>query len=448
MKHIHPTGLVVALCLFVSSSVLLRGGEFEPAPIINDKAPIACGVSKCGFDTTRNTFLGFIHQDFDHGKLMLDWQRNVTEKPLKLLEYEQGVEFRPGVTVSGAFWGNHLSETTNTVRAPFGGFFPILSRFPNERGNFSRSSERWVVSNAAFASTIQPTNWLRFYSQIEFSEVEFPGQEDWTWRKYLGIIGDLDRFPFYAYYGRNTGDFGWMDGYNPFTHTVNNHFYRVESEQPIIGLGYKSGGLHVIANLIHSGRQLRVADTAETEGYQNGSINVSYKFGECDKYLKVGVGYLHDTIYNSVIAHHPDTPTEIASRNSTLIHNPAFDIYAELRRGNFRLGFERTETFKDWPATRFDVAATTVQGSYDFCLGRFPSRLSAVWGLGRQGPSGEEYERLTQFVLGLETDITPFFSIAAEWVHNEGFVPLINITRVSDADVVADALIIGGKVTF
>lgn len=379
---------------------------------------------------------------------MLDWQEDVTEKPLKILEYEQRQGFQPGVTVSGAFWGNYLREQTNRVMPPFGGLFPILSRFPNERGNINRVSDRWVVSNAAFATTVQPTDWFRFYSQIEYSEVEFPGQEDWTWRKYFGIIGNLERFPVYLTYGRNTGDFGWMDGYNPFTHSVNNHFFRVESDQPIIGIGFKKGGLHIIGNLIHSGRQIRVADTSDVDGYSNGSINATYTFGDCDRYLKIGAGYLHNTIYNSVIAHHPDTPTEIASRQTTLIRNPAYDVYAEWKRDNLSLGVERTATLENWPATDFTVAATTFQAKYDFHLGCKPTRLSAVYGIGRQGPDGEQYERLTQFVLGLETEITPYFSLSAEWVRNEAFVPLINIRRVSVADVTANALIAGGKVTF
>ena len=445
----YPLPLSIAFTLALPSLVV-RAGDSQPPLIIDDNSPVPSKCDVCDSNPCRNTFFGFIHQDFTYSKMMLDWQEDVTEKPLKMLEHQQCFGFAPGVTISGAFWGNYLREQTNTVSPPFGGRFPILSRFPDERGVFSRISDRWVVSNAAFASTIQPTDWLRFYSQIEYSEVEFPGQEDWTWRKYYGVIGNLDRFPVYAYYGRNTGDFGWMDGYNPFTHTVNNHFFRVESDQPIIGLGYKKGGLHVIANLIHSGRQLRVADTADADGYSNGSINLSYCFGCDDKYFKVGAGYLHDTIYNSVIPHHPDTPTEILSRRTTLIHNPAYDIYAEMKRGNLRLGAERTETFEQWPATQFNVAATTFQASYDFCLGKFPSRLSAVYGFGRQGPRGEEYEKLTQFALGLETEITPFFSLSAEWVHNEAFVPLIAITApgISDADVVADALVIGGKVTF
>lgn len=419
------------------------GGEFDS---VIQRAPDFRMSSKT--ESTRNTYLGFIHQDSTYGKLMLDWQEDVTEKPLKMLEYEQNQEFKPGITVSGTFWGNYLREKTNRTMAPFGGLFPILSRFPDERGNPNTLSDRWVISNAAFATTIQPTDWLRFYSQIEYSEVEFPGQEDWTWRKYFGVIGNLDRFPFYLTYGRNTGDFGWMDGYNPFTHTVNNHFFRVESDQPIIGMGYKRGGFHLVGNLIHSGRQLRVADSGDSDGYSNGSINASYTFGECDKYLKVGVGYLHNTIYNSVIAHHPDTPFETLSRQTTLIRNPAYDVYAELRRGDLSLGFERTETLDEWPATDFNVAATTFQAKYDFDLGCYPSRLSAAYGIGRQGPDGEEYERLTQLAVGIETDITPFFSVSAEWVHSESFVPLIAITRVSVADVSSDAMIVGGKVTF
>lgn len=397
-------------------------------------------------DSEGNTRQQLLYQDFEYSRTMLDWQENVTGKPLQILEAgQEGLPFSPGVAVSGAFWFNRLSETTSKP-----GKFTILSRFPNERGNIKTSSSRWVTSNAAVGITARPMEWATFYFQNEFTEVEFPGQEDWQWRKYYGIIGDLNYFPVYAYYGRNTVDFGWMDAYNPFTHSVNNHFFRVDSDHPVIGLGYKKGGLHAIGTLIHSGRQLRVADSDGGEkGYDNGAFNISYQIGDDDCYFKIGGGYLHNTIYNNDVPHHPG-PTFAMSRQLSpdLVQNSAYDIYAEIKRGPIRFGVERTQTSDLWPATGHKVSATTIQAAYDRDICGKPTTLSAVYGIGRQGPDGTEFEKLTQFAFGFESQITEFFALSAEYVRNEHFVPLVSIRTVSDADVTSDAFLVGGKLSF
>ena len=134
-----------------------------------DDVPLVIDDSKnCG--PLDSPWLGFIYQDFDYSKTILDWQEDVTGKPLKILEAAQaGLPEAPGVVVSGAFWGNYLTESTNKP-----GKFPILSRFPDERGNIATSSDRWVASNAAFGITARPIDWITFYSQYEYTEVEFP----------------------------------------------------------------------------------------------------------------------------------------------------------------------------------------------------------------------------------------------------------------------------------
>ncbi len=437
MKSLIP--ITLALVSFLSTEKL----SANDAKAVSGKAP-----QEDQFGHQRHTFFNFIFQDLEHSKLMLDWQENVTYKPAKLLEYQQHYGFEPGVTISGGFVGNWLKEKTNIVAPPFGGLFPILSRHPGERGNIANESDRWLVSNAAFAATIQPTSWFRFYTQYEYSEIEFPGQEDWTWRKYFGMIGDLDKFPVYGYFGRNTGDFGWMDGYNPFTNTVNNHYFRIEADEPMIGVGYKKGNFHLVGNVLPSGRHLRVADTEKTEGFNNGTISASYLFEGDEQSLLVGGSYLYSSMYNSSIAHHPDHPSFGPSRETPLSRNGVWDIYAEATWRDTRLGVEHTRTIEPFPATDFDISATTIQAAQDFYLAGMPTTVSASYGIGRHGEDGTPWEKQTQFILGIETDVTPNFSLSAEWVRNEGFVPLINITRVSNADVQADAFVIGGKINF
>ncbi|HQZ29570.1 MAG TPA: hypothetical protein PK648_15605 [Verrucomicrobiales bacterium] len=423
-----------ALPIFLVPSAFLLGGEpldFDTKAVVPEDSPAQV-----------------IFQDFDYSRTIIDWQEDVTEKPLRILEFGQaGIPSAPGLVYSGAFWGNWLHENTNK-----GGKFPILSRFPDERGNVSKTSDRWVASNAAFALTARPVSWLTGYAQYEYSEVEFPGQEDWQYRKAFVMIGDLDRSPVYGYFGRNTVDFGWLDGYNPFTHTVNNHSFRVDSDEPVVALGYAKDRLHVVGTLIPSGRQLRVADTQETDGYDNGAIHGSYTFGdlkEDGRQLRVGGGYLHSTIYNNDFPHHPG-PSFVMSRAASpnVTRNGAYDAFAEYIQGPVRFGIEHTSTTKAWPATGVDVAATNFQIAYDFTLFDRPTRLSAVYGINEQGPKGSQYENLTQLVIGLETRVTDYLTLSAEYVRSEAFVPLINIRNSADGDVVANAFLIGGKVQF
>ncbi|MDF2377844.1 MAG: hypothetical protein P1U81_16525 [Verrucomicrobiales bacterium] len=389
-----------------------------------------------------------IYQDFDYSETILDWQEDVTFKPLRMLEFGQaGIPTAPGLVLSGAFWGNWLYEKTSD-----GGKFPILSRFPGERGNVSKTSDRWVASNAALAVTARPVNWLTAYAQLEYSEVEFPGQEDWQYRKAFVMIGDLDHSPFYGYFGRNTVDFGWLDGYNPFTHTVNNHSFRVDSDEPVIALGYSKDGLDLVGTLIPSGRHLRVADTQDDDGYSNGAFMGSYTFGnlkENGRQFRIGGGYLHSTIYNNDFPHHPG-PTFALSRAASpnLTRNASYDVFAEYIHGPLRFGVERTTTARAWPATGVDVSATNLQAAYDFDLFDRASRVSVVYGLNQQGPAGSEFEDLSQLVVGFETQVTAFIRLSAEYVRNDAFVPLVNIRNVADGSVTAHAFLLGGKINF
>ena len=388
----------------------------------------------------------FIKPQVDFSRTILDWQETVTGKPKAILEMgEAGIIPETGIVLSGAYWASQMYEYSNTA-----GKFPILSRFPSQHNNRSKSGQEFIINNAALGITGRLADWGTVYLQPEYTEIEFPGQEEWQWRKAFVMVGNLDKFPLYAYYGRNTVDFGWMDGYNPFTHSVNNHFYRVDSDEAVLGLGYAQGGLHVIGTAIPSGRQLRVADTSNSDGWDNFSVNASYDIplGQATD-LTLGGGYLHSTIYNRVIAHHPGpTFAQALANGDEPKRNGAYDLFAELQWEDLRAGVEYTSSLKKWPATDAKVQALTVQGAYDFDIGDVPLTLSAVYGLGLQGPDDEEYERLSQLAIGLEADIADYVTFAFEYVRNDGFVPLVAITRASDRDVTTNTYILGMKLRF
>ena len=382
--------------------------------------------------------------DTEYARAILNWQETVTEKPLTMLQASVADSLAPNtLTISGAYWGSYMYEETNVS-----GKFPILSRFPNQHSGTTGS--RWVTNNAAVGLTAKLGSWITLFAQPEFSEIEFVGQDEVQLRKAFVMVGNLSQVPFYAYYGRNTVDFGAMNAYNPFTHTVNNHSFRVDSEDPVIGLGFYRDGLHLVATAIHSGRQLRVADSPGSDGYdENFALHASYAFESGDFRGRVGGGYLHSTIYNRTIPHHPGAGFDAAVRGSKEERrNGAWDVFVEVGYGPFSIGGEYTATTEKWPATDHRVSALNGQFAYDFSLFEMPTRLSFVYGVGRVGPDDTEYERLTQLVVGAETQVTKNFSLGVEYVRNSAFVPLIGITHVSDSSVKTDTLIVGGKLTF
>ena len=386
--------------------------------------------------------ISLLNIDTPYAKRVLNWQQQVTEKPLYMLRH--GLDPNT-LTLSATYWGSQMWEETNTADK-----FPILSRFPNQHSG--TSDQRWVTNNAAIGLTAKLGNWVTVYAQPEYSEIEFLGQKEYQMRKAFAIIGNLESFPVYAYVGRNTVDFGWQDAYNPFTHSVNNHFFRIDTDEAAIGLGYYKDGLHLIATAIPSGRQLRVADTVDGDGgYENFAFNASYQIGETDAKVRarVGGGYLYSSIYNRDVPNHPGAGFAPAVAASVDEHrNGAWDVFAELMVGSISLGGEFTATEDSWPATDHRVSALTGQVAYDFDVASMPSRLSFVYGVGRTGPDDTEYERLKQLSVGLETQVLDNFSLGIEYVRNAAFVPLIGITQVSDADVRTDTLILGGKITF
>lgn len=385
----------------------------------------------------------------EYARKIVNWQQYVTEKPYHILQQTKlgGVKAN-ALTVSGALWGTWMHERTNTP-----GKFPILSRFPDQHGSVDTKANRWILNNAALALTARAGDWVTLFAQGEFSDIEFIGQDQYQLRKALVMIGNLEKFPLYTYFGRNTVDFGNFDAYNPFTHTVNNHGFRVDSDDPVLAIGYAPQfieGLNFVATAIPGGRHLRVADSAGSGQFDNYAANLTYRaIVNDDTAIRVGAGWLNSTIYNTEFAHHPGPSHAFSLANATTnIENGAWDVHAELQWKRFSIAGEFTTTQDRWPTTGERVTALTGQFAYDFDLFGRPTRFSYVYGVNYLGPDDTEYEQLKQIAVGLETEICPNFQLGVEYVRNSAFVPLIAIAQASDASVRTDTVIAGGKLTF
>ncbi len=370
---------------------------------------------------------------------MLDWQDHVTDKTMVLLKARQNGDLcNEKITLGAMFKGSFMAEWAGKP-----GKFSILSRFPG--GSEGTSLSRFVINNAAFSTTITPTNWLTAYLQLEYTEIQFTNQNPLQLRKAFAVIGDLDRYPVYGFFGRKTIDWGNFETYSPFTHSVGNHFWRADSDGPVAGLGVDWNGFNAVATAINGGRHLRVADTPTEGQVNNFALKASQTFNVLgNSSVTVGGGYLHGTIYNSTLAHHPfnndlatDKKRSGAYNGYFKFNNPVFDFSAEYT------------TLEDaWLATGAAVESLDIQGRYKTSFMNIPTTLSLSYGLGITGPSGTQYEKLEQYIAGVELNIMPNISVGMEYVRNNSFVPLVPITLASDKDADSDSLVIGLRMSY
>jgi hypothetical protein len=370
---------------------------------------------------------------------MLDWQDHVTDKTMVLLNARKdGTLCNNKLTIGTMFKASLMAE-----KAEKDGKFSILSRFPG--GADGKSLSRFVINNASVSVTATPTTWLTGYAQLEYTEIEFPGQDSLQARKAFIVAGNLDKSPVYGFLGRKTIDWGNFETYSPFTHSVGNHFWRADSDGPVAGIGYEKNGLNIVATAINGGRHLRVADTPEEGEINNFAIKASKKFNVSDTVsATVGAGYLHGTIYNASLAHHPHNNDLATDKKRTA----AVNGYATLSSPKFDANIEYTEMNDKWVATNEKVSSLDIQGRYKTFIKNKPTVFSLSYGLGKVGPADTNFEKLEQYIAGVEMNVTPNISLGAEYVRNNGFIPLINVTQVSDKDADSDSLILGLRVTY
>lgn len=369
---------------------------------------------------------------------MFDRQDHVTDKiPLVLRAREAGRLQTNRLYFGGRFIGTMIHENTNTP-----GKFPILSRLPPT--HTSGKSDSYGVVNEASLNATLTLPMVTVFAQAEYSEVEYPGQSATQLRKYWVALGDLNRSPYYLAVGRKSVNFGNFASYAPFTHSHSSHYFWAQTRDPLIELGYVTDPTQLAFSLMSDHRGNRVLSSPGNEGdYKNVALNASQRFAFGNELnLKLGIGYLRGTIYDSRVAHHP--PTEGVDRD----WNGAWDVNATLSGSQFDLMAEFTQTEKVWPATGHKVSAFTLQGRYRSDLFGKPAIWSLSMSRGRQGASGTEWEKMDQIILGLEVEAAKHLSVGLEYMFNDGFVPLITPTVLGDSGVQSNTLIAGVKMTF
>lgn len=395
-----------------------------------------------------------ISTSIDYSSDTIDYDNYITSKAAVQLRHKQEGNLPENkLIISGLVKYSYLRERTDTSDA-----FPILTRFPNHASG--TTAESGFLDNLALGLTYAPTNWLTLYGQLEYHENIFETQNNLQLRKAYAIIGNLDASPFYAAIGRKTVNFGDFDQFNPFTHSVSNHFFRTESDGPIAELGYVSDTFEFTATAISGGRHLRVADTAG-DGHLNnfaldGRLNIPVANGAK---VQLAASYLHGTIYNHTLPHHPGPelacPVMPGQQGVPVCRgrNAAYDIRAAYYSDTFDAQLEYTSTLDPWPATNAKVETITAQARYKTELMGKKTHFSAAYSkanigpFSMGGPGAPIFDSLDSTTVGIEVYMNDNFSVAAEYSRNNGFAPLVNVTT-SSRDVQSEQFAVGARLVF
>ena len=368
---------------------------------------------------------------------LLDFQNRQTDKQLILLGslpnvLPDGEFLHPVVVPAAQMRLSGLYGRTNTKDK-----FGYLGRFPPDFN--SRTATDLRILQANLAATAYFTPWAAGYVETLFSDVfTFPTFEQGSFqvRQAYAVFGDARRSPFYAFIGKKNVSYGDFGTLSPFSQALPWHYFAALGEGA--GVGYVNGGFHAVLTGLAGGRGIRVSDSPDDGHVNNFAVNTHYAGVAGPFEYLVGAGYLHGTIYDA------DVPEHI--RNDLFGPlNGAGDLNGTLRAGRWTFAGEYVKTLADWPVTNFPVSAWKAEGAYDLSLLGAPLRLSVSWSEGKQAPSGLEFDRNDQLVIGAGWQPNPNALLSVEYVRSIGFAPLIALTApgVSERDARQNSLVLG-----
>lgn len=366
---------------------------------------------------------------------MLDFQNRQGDKEIFLLDQSFANGGQPGVTFGAQFRASGLFASTNRADK-----FSYLGRFPTDFVGTSASDFRMLHANQN--ATVDINSVFHGYVETLFSDVfSFADHKQGSFqvRQAYMVFGDFSTSPFYAYIGKKNVSFGDMGTLSPFSQAMPWHYFAPLSEGA--GLGFDNQRLNATVTVLNGSRGIRVVDSDEKGHLNNFAANLRWRspMGS-NSGIELGAGYLHGTIYNAAVPEHTDP--DLFGPN-----NGAWDVNGKLRFGNLHLAAEYVQTVNPWPATMHDVIAYKAEGAYDHWFNGVPARGSVSWSEGIQGPPGSEFEFNQQLVLGWSLRPYPNALLTLEYVRSMGFAPLINITRVSDREVVQNSVVLGAVIS-
>ena len=248
-------------------------------------------------------------------------------------------------------------------------------------------------------------------------------------RKAYVLLGNLDKSPFYASLGKQAIPFGLTDSVNPFTNSTVWHAFGGIANGGIVG--YQGDSLNVSFMAVQGGAQFRSANvpvegTSVPSKLNNYAVDANYTINlDSAANLLLGASYQRGSAYcqSFPITHFSPCEEE----------NPAWDVYAQYQNEAWTVKSEIAKTTDEWAGTfnpslpQFAASKVTsfdLGVQYRNQLFDLPVAYSAEFSRFEAGPSGAEWEKQDQLVLGLAMRLAPSVELFAEYVDVNGYAPL------------------------
>ena len=325
--------------------------------------------------------------------------------------------------------------------------FGYLMRHPTAKNQVGDTVSEATIHSAQLGFTGTIGDWLTGHAVMLFDPEQSFGDGTNTdidrnqlqMRRAYVLLGNLDRFPFYASLGKMAVPFGLTDTVNPFSASTVWHVFGGLANGVI--LGYANDGLSLSVMGIQGGAQFRAANTpvegTAVPGRLNNfaaDANYSFGLGAAGTFL-LGGSYQHGTAYCQGFP--------IVHFGACEENNSAFDVYGRFVYDDLTLKGEFARTTEVWPGTfnpgmpQFAASRVTsfdMGAKYRHGTGAGPVDLSAEFSRLVAGPDGAPWERQDQFVLGAAWFARPNAKLFAEYIHTKGYAPLNFISGGSVRD--------------
>jgi len=410
---------------------------------------------------------GWLNFDNQYGYDVLDPTTNINRKQSLILSKKQSgdlpknsVTFNGGVTAIADYQHSNVANE-----------FGYLMRHPTGNNQVGTSVSEATIHSAQFGFTATLGDWVTANIEMLYDPEQSFGAGTNTAltrnqvqvRKAFVLFGDLNKSNFYASLGKMPVSFGLTDTVSPFTGSTVWHAFGGLANGA--KLGYLGDNFNFNLMAIQGGAQFRSANnpvdgTAVPSRLTNYAADISYEnqYGDVSSFL-LGASYQKGTAYCQGF---PITHFSPCADN-----NPAYDIYSRWIHDNWTVKAEFAKTTDVWPGTfnpslpefaAHKVTSFDLGVKYRSMFNDKPLDYSAEFSRFEAGPSGSEWEKQDQFVLGLSSFISPSVKLFGEYIRVDGYAPLNFLNGghipgspeipVSSIDAKSDILLFGVNATF
>ncbi len=397
----------------------------------------------------------------------LDPNRHINRKQQMILRARQSGDLaKNAVNVQGSVTAIANLQSSNEPN-----LFGYLMRHPTGNNQRGTTVSEATIHSAQLGFTGTMGDWVAASAELLFDPEQSFGAGTNTAltrnqvqvRKAYVLFGNLDKSPWYASLGKQAIPFGLTDTVNPFTNSTVWHAFGGLANGGIVG--YQGDNLNVSFMAVQGGAQFRSANvpvegTAVPSKLNNYAVDANYtvKMDSSAEFL-FGASYQRGTAYcqGFPITHFSPCEEEV----------PAWDVYAQYENDNWTFKSEIAKTTDVWPGTfnpslpEFAAAKVTsfdLGVQYRNELFNLPVAYSAEFSRFEAGPSGSEWEKQDQFVLGLALRLAPSVELFAEFIDVGGYAPLNFLSGghipgmpqipVSDASASSEVYMLGVTASF